>query len=239
MDCLRFIIDTSQIYLSIVPLLKEGLQKTQVDTIVDLCSGGGGPLEQIQSILNQGTERKIKIILTDKFPNAEAFKLISDKAPALISFERGSIDATNVPQKLSGFRTVFSAIHHFNKKAVESILKDAVKAKQGIGIFDGGDFGLITIIGIVIIHPFIFLFCTPFLRPFRVSRFLFTYIIPLIPICQIWDGVISITRLYKPEELLKIAKSIDNEQYIWKAGIKRNKFGIHASYLIGYPKHNE
>jgi hypothetical protein len=42
--------------------------------------------------------------------------------------------------------------------------------------------------------------------------------------------------LYKPEELLEIAKEVDSKNYFWKAGKVRNKFGIHVTYLIGYPK---
>jgi hypothetical protein len=85
-------------------------------------------------------------------------------------------------------------------------------------------------------HIIFFFFFTPFFRPFRFSRLLFTYIIPVIPFCQIWDGIVSIIRLYKPEELLGIAKEVDSENYFWKAGKVKNKFGIRVTYLIGYPK---
>jgi len=61
-------------------------------------------------------------------------------------------------------------------------------------------------------------------------------LIPIIPICHIWDGIVSIIRLYKPYELLKIATEVDNETYCWSAGKMKNKFGMHVAYLIGYPK---
>jgi len=76
---------------------------------------------------------------------------------------------------------------------------------------------------------------TPFFKPFRFSRLLYTYIIPIIPFCTIWDGIVSIIRLYKPSELLKIAREVDTENYFWEAGKKRSNFGLKVTYLIGYP----
>jgi hypothetical protein len=64
---------------------------------------------------------------------------------------------------------------------------------------------------------------------------LFTYLIPVIPFCTIWDGIVSIIRLYKPAELLVIASSVDNDSYLWKAGKMKSKFGMHVTYLVGYP----
>jgi uncharacterized protein (TIGR02284 family) len=236
MDCLCFIIKMLNIYQPVIPLIMDGLQKTDSKQIVDLCSGGGGAMEQISENINQQSDDKIKIVLTDKFPNLNAFQLLATKSKSDISFLETSIDAANVPSTLIGFRTIFSAFHHFSKPYAKSVIQNAVDAKSGIGIFDGGDKNIFIIIGLILIHPFIFFFCTPFFRPFRFSRLFFTYLIPIIPICQIWDGIVSIIRLYKPDELLKIATEVDTETYCWRAGKMKNKFGMHVNYLIGYPK---
>ena len=116
------------------------------------------------------------------------------------------------------------------------MLQDAVKARQPIAVFDGGDKNIFTILGIIIFHPIIFFLFTPFFRPSRFSRILFTYVVPLIPLCTIWDGVISIVRLYKPAELLMIANSVNDHSFKWKAGNLKNKFGMKVTYLLGYPK---
>ncbi len=236
MDCLSFNIKILNIYQPIVPLILEGLRKTDSKQIVDLCSGGGGAMEQISQNINRQSDDKIKIVLTDKFPNVNAFQLLAAKSTADISFLETSIDAADVPSSLIGFRTIFSAFHHFSKPFAKSVIQNAVEAKSGIGIFDGGDKNIFIIIALILIHPFIFFFCTPFFRPFRFSRLFFTYLIPIIPICQIWDGVVSIIRLYKPDELLKIATEVDTEIYYWRAGKMKNRFGMHVAYLIGYPK---
>jgi hypothetical protein len=234
-DYLRYLITTLNFYQPIIPLILQGLKQTNSDQIVDLCSGGGGAIEQIQTNMEQQSDAEIKITLTDKFPNKNAFKFISVKTKGNISFSDTSVDAADVPVTLNGFRTIFSGFHHFNHQFAKSVLKNAVDARCGIGIFDGGNKNIFAVFAVLIFHPILFFVFTPFFKPFRFSRLLFTYLIPIIPICTVWDGVISIIRLYKPGELLKIAHEVDNVNYFWEAGKKRSNWGLNVTYLIGYP----
>jgi hypothetical protein len=131
---------------------------------------------------------------------------------------------------------MFSAIHHFQPNEVQIILKNTMQNDLPICIFDSGDKNILTILGILIFHPLLFFFCTPFIRPFTWSRILFTYIIPLIPLYTIWDGVVSILRLYNPKELHQLAESIDPEKsYEWKYGKLKNRIGFSVMYLTGIP----
>src|SRR5450755_3842184 len=215
-DYLRFVLTILNFYQPITPLLVEGLNKTNSTQIIDLCSGGGGAIEQIKNNIQQESKIKVSIILTDKYPNKNAFEFLSVKTKGSISFSNISTDATDVPATLKGFRTIFSGFHHFNNNFASSVIKNAVDAKAGIGIFDGGNKNIFFILAIALIHPIAFFLLTPFIKPFRFSRIFFTYLIPIIPICTIWDGVISFIRLYKPAELLKIARQVNNENYYWK-----------------------
>ena len=162
MDCLSFIIKILNIYQPVIPLILEGLHKTHSKQIVDLCSGSGGAMKQISQNINRQSGDKIKIVLTDKFPNVNAFQLLATKSKGDISFLEISVDAANVPSTLIGFRTIFSAFHHFSKPIAKSVIQNAVDAKSGIGIFDGGDKNIFIIIGLVIIYPFIFFFALLF-----------------------------------------------------------------------------
>jgi len=47
------------------------------------------------------------------------------------------VDVTGVPDELVGFRTLFSAFHHFRPEQARAILGDAVRKHQGIAIFEG------------------------------------------------------------------------------------------------------
>ncbi len=234
-DYLRYFLNAVGFYKPIVPLINDALTKTKENKIIDLCSGGGGPIEQIYKSLNERSDHKISITLSDKFPNSNAYTYIKTKSGGQVDFKDFSVDATKVPDQIKGFRTMFSAVHHFEPETIKAILKNSVDHRAGIALFDGGDKNIFTILGIILFHPLAFLVCTPFFKPFKFSRIFFTYLVPLIPLTTVWDGCVSILRLYSPEELLSFAKEISNETYTWKSGKVKNKFGMHVTYLVGYP----
>ncbi|WP_276500355.1 hypothetical protein [Terrimonas pollutisoli] len=235
-DYLRFVLSAVNFYYPVTTIIREGLENAERFTIIDLCSGGGGAIKKIQKNFHDTYFLSLPVILTDKFPNFEAFHLLKKESNGDIDFAGYPVDAMNVPPELKGLRTIFSAFHHFNKEHAKLVLQDAVTARQPIAVFDGGDKNIFTVLGIIIFHPVIFFLFTPFFRPFRFSRIIFTYLVPLIPLCTIWDGVVSIMRLYKPAELLVIANSINNHSFTWKAGNLKNKFGMKVTYLLGYPE---
>lgn len=234
-DYLRFILNSGNFYEPVSPLILQLLQQTSSTQVVDLCSGGGGTIEQIQKNLQQQYYQDVKFILTDKFPNANAYQFIQNKTAGKVDYIALPVDAAKVDPSLKGVRTIFSAFHHFDKATARQVIQNAVDAKQAIGVFDGGDKNIFIILAIIILHPIVFFLCTPFFRPFKLSRLLFTYIIPLIPLFTIWDGIVSITRLYPPQQLLDFANSVDCTGYWWKAGKVKNKYGMQITYLMGYP----
>lgn len=237
-DFLRYFLNATHFYSPVVPLISQALQQTRENRIVDLCSGGGGNIEQVCEALNK--KQTVSVTLTDKFPNLNAFKYIHQSSNGAVGFEAQPVDATQVQKEIKGMRTMFSAVHHFSPSAIKAILADAAKNNCAIGLFDGGDKNIFTLLGIILFHPIAFAVCTPFFRPFRFSRLLFTYVLPLIPLTTVWDGCVSILRLYSPEELMALAKQSDNN-FIWQAGKVKNKLGMHVTYLIGYPatKHSQ
>jgi hypothetical protein len=77
---------------------------------------------------------------------------------------------------------------------------------------------------------------TPFIKPRTLSRFLWTYLIPLVPLATCWDGVISMLRVYSERELRELADSLKVEKYVWEIG--RASTGtplFDFTYLVGYP----
>ena len=234
-DYLRFLFHAFELYQPVLPLLKEALAKTNTNQILDLCSGSGGAMEGIYENMNRTFNADIHIILSDLFPSLLIYKHLYIKTEGGISFISTKVDATNVPSDAKGFRTIFSGFHHFDQEKAKEVLKNAVDSRKGIGIFDGGNKSGWMVLLIIVFHPILLVLCTPFFRPFRISRLIFTYLIPVIIFCTVWDGIISILRLYKPDELLRMAHEVENGNYKWISGKVRNKFGMSIAYLIGYP----
>lgn len=234
-DYLRFLFNTFKLYQPILPLIKDGLVKTNTRQILDLCSGSGGAMEDIYENLKTAFSGDIKITLSDLFPSFLVYEHLHQQTDGGISYICKPVDASDVPSELNGFRTLFSGFHHFEPKRAIAVLKNAVHARKGIGIFDGGNRSVWMIFLLIIVHPIMLFVCTPFFKPFRISRLLFTYLIPVIPVCTVWDGIISISRLYSPDEMFQMAKEADSIDYTWISGKVRTKYGMSIAYLVGYP----
>ena len=236
MDYLRFMISALGTYRPIVPLLAEGLARTHQTRVLELGAGAGGGTETVLVALRTHGHPTATILLTDLYPQPIAWADIARRTHGAIGYEPAAVNALAVPAHLVGFRAIFSAFHHFPPAAAEALLRDAVRAGTGIGVFEGAGKHWVELLLASTVLPVAQLLLTPFFRPFRLSRLVFTYLIPLIPLCTIWDGSVSLLRMYPPDELLALAQRADPENYFaWQTGKKRHWWGPEVTYLIGWP----
>ena len=231
-DLLAYQMDRFGIYHAAHEKIEEVLHKTGHDTMVDLCSGSGGPAPEIRKKVSLGLRRNINLVLTDKYPNVEAFETLRQSYVQPIT---ASVDAAKVLPHLKGFRTMFTAFHHFKPEQARNILQDAVHANMPIGIFEITERKAASFMTLLIAPITCFIFSL-FVRPYKISRFFWTYIIPVIPLMYTWDGMISNLRTYTKQEWLEMTKQLEGDEFIWETGEVVSKFHIKVSYLLGYPK---
>jgi hypothetical protein len=212
-DFLAFSENVAGAYDPVAPLLRRALERTQARRIIDLCAGAGGPWRRLAAQVG------VPVILTDLYPHGENVT---------------RVDARAVPAELDGFRTIFTAFHHFRPDEARAILADAVRRGQGIGVFEIARRApreiavvALTWLGTVVAAPFI--------RPWRWSRLLWTYLPPVLPIVGTFDGVVSCLRAYSKTELRKLVRGLDS--YDWEIGDFRGRWSpLRGSYLIGVPR---
>lgn len=232
-DFLQYLSNKSRLYQPILPLLTQKLKDNNVNNIIDLASGGGGALLW----LNQELQKEIPnltIVLTDYYPNIAAFERTRQLA-SNFEYIPTAVDALNVPAHLQGFRTQFLSFHHFRPDDAQKILQNAVNQRASIGIFEGQDRSFLSVVA-MLFSPLTVLLVTPFIRPFSFLRILFTYLIPIVPICVWWDGVVSSFRTYSVAEMQALVTVLDNSSsYDWEIGEKKGKLNK-ILYLIGTPK---
>jgi len=232
-DFLQFLSNKTKLYKPIIPIIEKGLQESKTDIIIDLGSGGGGGLIWLNSELIKDIPN-LKIILTDFYPNIPAFELTKKKATNFNFIER-PVDARNVPSELKGFRTQFLSLHHFKPKDARQILQNAVDSNSGIGVFEAQERSVPSVLAMVF-SPLSVLFTTPFIRPFKIGRIIFTYLIPIVPLFVLWDGIVSSFRTYSVKEMNEMVKSLDgNEKFNWNIGKVKSGPGV-VLYLVGTKK---
>jgi len=232
-DFLQFLSNKTKMWKPAIPLIEEALKNDGTNQLIDLASGGGGGYLYLNEELKKHTP-DLKVLLTDYYPNISAFEH-SKKQADNFEYIETSVDARNVPSKLKGLRTQFLSFHHFKRNDAMKILQNAVDSNSSIAIFEAQERSVASIIA-MLFSPITVLFVTPFIRPFKIGRILFTYIIPIVPLFVLWDGVVSSLRTYSLNEMQEMIDELkNNTSYHWKTGRVKSGPGI-ILYLIGSKK---
>ena len=233
-DYLQFAFAATKPYAAVIPILATALQRTGTRHILDLCSGAGGPWLWLYPVLAE-MGVSLSVCLTDKYPNMAAFRRSSRLTNQAISYHPQPVDATRVPSELRGFRTMFTAFHHFRPEQACAVLADAVRQRQGIAVFEATQRRVLVLL-LTLFAPLAVLVITPLVRPFRWSRLLWTYVIPLVPMVTLFDGLVSCLRTYSVQELRDLTARLETNDYHWDIGTVKSKMTpIPITYLIGVP----
>ena len=216
--------------------------KINFDQIVDMGSGSGGAMPEAVKLMNEkenGTP--VNLLLTDLHPNSKFIESINRQNNPQIKYQAQSLDATQLANTPEGLKTMIASFHHMPPVQAKSILKSAQDNKQVILIYELAENNIPTILWwlllpLSLVILFIMcLFMTPFARPMTWQQIVFTYLIPIIPICYAWDGQASLVRTYTFSDLEKILAEIKMEGYHWDMKIAKNAKGKKAGYyLFGY-----
>ncbi len=241
-EALQFGFRILNAYSPIVPLLESALDATGSRSIVDLCSGAGGPWVDLARKLKSRTQPSgseqalpdLQIWLTDKYPNLGAFHSLRAASANHINFYPDAVDAMRVPGELKGMRTIFTSFHHFPPEEARAILQNAVDAGEAIAIFETPRRAPSTI-SLVFAFVLMLFVCTPWIRPFRWSRLLWTYMVPILPLVLLFDGIVSCLRTYRPCELREMIGKLSGREYRWKIG-EDSTGEIPITYMVGYPQ---
>lgn len=232
-DTLQFVLRCGGVYQPVVSRLAKALSSAGDRKLIDLCSGGGGPWVWLHHDLARQEVGPLAIQLTDKFPNIPAFERAGRQSKGDISYCAESIDATQIPSRLRGFRTMFTSFHHFPPAQAIAIIQNAVDSRQGIAIFEAPARTPLSI-ALTFLVPMMALFSVPFVRPFRLSLVLWTYLIPVIPFVLWFDGVVSCLRAYSPAELSAMIGNLRSNDYTWEIG-EETGWIAPVTYMLGYP----
>ena len=77
----------------------------------------------------------------------------------------------------------------------------------------------------------------PFRRPFRWSRLLWTFLLPVIPFVLFFDGLISCLRSYSLGELQEMTSGLAASGYRWEIGERTGGLlSVRITYVIGCPQ---
>jgi len=225
----------SGIYKNAAVVFAEFCASLEGNTLLDLCSGSGKHVAILLDALIRRGEKLPCFLISDLFPVIHEMEKVVEQYPKNVQAIHTPIDALNVPDSYPhSARVVISALHHFTPVAAKNILRDSVKNGKPIFILEA----MTRHLNSVLKQGFFFLLAlmiNPFLtKKDCLLKAMFTYLIPLIPLVGIWDGVVSIMRVYTEEELLALTSSID-AKYQWRFQKIRVSWNGKISVFFGMP----
>jgi hypothetical protein len=232
-DSLEHIFSLTNLYAAALPRLRHALDRADTNQVVDLCSGAGGPWLWMCRHF-RGQNFSVDVWLTDKYPNYAALERIQELNANGLRYFTKPVDARNIPRELQRFRTMFTSFHHFPPEEARAVLRQAVDHRQGIAGFEVPRRSILTILACLFI-PLITVLAGPFIRPFRWSRLIWTYLLPLVPIVLCLDGIVSCLCAYTHSELTELTRPLSASGYQWEIGEDNvGRFRLKMTYLLGY-----
>jgi hypothetical protein len=182
-------------------------------------------------VINEGLEYANRIVVIEKNCGA-GFETVDQLIDPMI--ERCYVKAANFNANEDGLYLSVNSFHQFNESEAKEILTKVSLRNQPIVIVEGNNDSLWQVFGMTVIVPLTVLLTAPFVKPFRIERLLFTYLIPILPLVTFIDGFLALFRLYAPVDLDELTTFIDQKGYVWRSGKLDNGRGGKIIYLIGH-----
>lgn len=233
MDCLGMIYKVARPYHKfsddIVSVLGQRKQ------IIDLATGSGESVSFFLRFLkNRPDLSDIKVVGTDLFPNQDALTDLEQKYPNF-AFRRDSVNAfSEVLESTPCVYTIFTAFHHFGVDEAVCLIRSRVSSGSDLLVFELNErHNLLKYVWCLVGGPVFML--TPFLaRKWRWQKFVFSTLLPIIPLMLAYDGVISNLRTYSEVELEELARLASPEGRIRVQFRRRYFMPFLSSYMCRF-----
>ncbi|KAF1989086.1 hypothetical protein K402DRAFT_327245 [Aulographum hederae CBS 113979] len=197
-------------------------------SIIDFCSGAGGPVPKFEHLVNADRTEKglapIPFLLTDIKPHLDSWIAAVENSDRL-SFVPQPVDATNPPaaaiSESSGstsralghgynarndsrvFRLYCLAFHHFDDEMAAKVLKSTMDTAEGFAILELQERRLGSLV--LMLLDFYLLFFVGIFWFWREPLILiFTYVFPILPFVQSFDGFVSALRTRTFDEVISL-----------------------------------
>lgn len=183
-------------------------------------------------IIEEGLRYADKIVVIDKKCGA-GFETLDHLIDKNILRSHVAMDHFNAAQE--GLYVSVNSFYQLNPEKAQHVLRLVAEKGQPIAIVEGNNDSLWQVFGMTLIVPITVLLTAPFVKPFRLERLVFTYLIPILPLVTLIDGFLALFKLYNPADLDELTDSIAQKNYAWRSGKLDNGRGGKVIYLLGWP----
>jgi hypothetical protein len=228
MEFISYMATAFALYKPLATTIDKLIQKTRNQQWTDCCSGAAGP---IIYLLANGVSVN-EVWLTDKFLMTPVFP---KAIPATVHCQ--TVDVLNDPIPGEGVVSFFNAFHHFTKIERIKMLREIADSRRPLFIAEITQptiASFLCVTAATVLGQLIFAFSVV---PFRWSRILFTYFIPLNLLTITWDGWMSVFRSVSQKSFMQTAQTHSTAAYQFSFS-KTGAWWKRVYVLTGEPIHH-
>ena len=208
--------------MSVQHVVKDMIESrfNQAQSILDLGSGSGGIMPEVHRELRTSGQT-VRTTLSDLHPDAHADQITQGIDG--LSYSKKPVDATEPIEVDADLMTMINCFHHMPPQQAARILTTAQSEGRAILIYEMAEKKVPTLLWIltlplgIVVTALMGMLLTFKVRPFSLSQFVLTWIVPIVPICYAWDGQASMARIYSEKDLGQLLESLPQAQgYQWE-----------------------
>jgi len=225
-----------RLYHHAAPAFADFCEQAGCDRVLDLCSGSGEPVAILLEALEQRRLPAPRFALSDLYPHRERMQRVARRHPDRVEVVAEPVDATDVPAHLDrGARTIISAFHHFAPPLAAAILADCVRKRQAVFVLEPCPRDLRRVLWLSAVYT-IAVTLNPLLAPrAKLRKATLTFGVPVLPAAGIWDGVVSIMRMYSAADIERLTSPL-GDRFSWHYQQISVPLGGRISLLSGLPR---
>lgn len=170
--------------------------------VLDLGSGGGGPIVTMLRAAEQEGVALPRMVLSDLYPSPAHYEVLRQEfGPDRLDYVAEPVSALAVTRRDFRMRSICSSFHHFRPADARALVEDAVRHSDGLLVAEPLQRNLRHFLLVLLTGPLPYM-AAPFLaHRWSWRRLLLCTLLPVFPLLVMYDGCVSVLRTYRRDEL--------------------------------------
>ncbi len=183
--------------------------ENQLNKVVEL---GAGRAPITHELVKHAATQGMRLVACDLVPNVTEYRKLEAKYPDRVFPIYSPVDLTQMQESLNDAVLILAGVmHHIPFEARPAVIDSLTRTNSKIAIFEPLLRTWPSIfMAMLSIFPAVLLPITFFQRQGKLRRFLWCWLIPIVPFMFVWDGVTSCLRQWNEQEWKRAFASLEH-----------------------------
>lgn len=204
---------------------------------LDLCSGTGTAIENVVRRAEKERLELPEIFLSDLYPDMKVMNSLARKYNT-VNYISGPVNSLDFSLPEFSICTLYTGFHHFRPAEASRLLANLLSSGKSLLLFEPFERKLSVLLWYLAALPLLValhMITALHSRPLSLITWFFCVLLPVIPLMVYWDGLVSIFRVYKAEEIREMLRKL-NLPCQFEFGLERSLSPIQSYACVIQPQ---